>query len=374
MNKKSVLKTDFYDNFTCIADKCTYTCCHGWSIYLDKLHYEYYKKIGVRDLDKETTRIDENLWKMVLREDGSCPYCDETGLCELILNYGKDILCKTCQLFPRIHNDAGEYVEVTVSNACPAVLTMLQRRDSQITFISDVCDEISVVTNNINRELWNVRNLIIDLIQIEDLPLWTRLYLCYSLTEKIRNKNDINMLIEQYNSVEYILDIYKQLSLMTSNLDLKLRMLYSFLKTIYNSESKDKHEKQYHEFFLYIGKMEFEDIKTLWLDFQVVYERYNRFFENIIVNHAFGNLVCDNRKKLQYSVFNMIEEFSLIIFTWFVDWIRNDKKVSEGNLNEIVCYYARKLEHQDQQSMLQYIREVEKEGWMDCGHIFVMLR
>jgi hypothetical protein len=251
---------------------------------------------------------------------------------------------------------------------------MLQRRDSQITFISDVCDEISVVTNNINRELWNVRNLIIDLIQIEDLPLWTRLYLCYSLTEKIRNKNDINMLIEQYNSVEYILDIYKQLSLMTSNLDLKLRMLYSFLKTIYNSESKDKHEKQYHEFFLYIGKMEFEDIKTLWLDFQVVYERYNRFFENIIVNHAFGNLVCDNRKKLQYSVFNMIEEFSLIIFTWFVDWIRNDKKVSEGNLNEIVCYYARKLEHQDQQSMLQYIREVEKEGWMDCGHIFVMLR
>ena len=40
------VKPDFYDNFKCIADKCTDSCCIGWEIDVDETALEKYNKIN----------------------------------------------------------------------------------------------------------------------------------------------------------------------------------------------------------------------------------------------------------------------------------------------------------------------------------------
>ena len=39
-------KPQYYDNFTCIADRCPDTCCAGWQIVIDDISLENYGKIS----------------------------------------------------------------------------------------------------------------------------------------------------------------------------------------------------------------------------------------------------------------------------------------------------------------------------------------
>ena len=40
-----LLKPDYYDEFTCIADKCTISCCREWKINIDDETYRNWKTI-----------------------------------------------------------------------------------------------------------------------------------------------------------------------------------------------------------------------------------------------------------------------------------------------------------------------------------------
>ena len=37
--------TDFYKDFYCIGDKCSDTCCVGWSIMIDEDTYRFYTRL-----------------------------------------------------------------------------------------------------------------------------------------------------------------------------------------------------------------------------------------------------------------------------------------------------------------------------------------
>ncbi len=38
-------KPQYYDNFTCIADRCPATCCAGWQIVIDEKSLEKYNHV-----------------------------------------------------------------------------------------------------------------------------------------------------------------------------------------------------------------------------------------------------------------------------------------------------------------------------------------
>ena len=40
---KNILKEEFYDDFSCIADRCSFTCCEGWDIIVDNDTYHKWK-------------------------------------------------------------------------------------------------------------------------------------------------------------------------------------------------------------------------------------------------------------------------------------------------------------------------------------------
>ncbi len=370
----SVLKTDFYDEFECVADKCNYTCCQGWSVYVDELHYNYYKSLGVANLNTNLKKTKEKYWKFIMDEKGYCPYFSENGLCGLILKYGSDVLCKTCQLFPRSHKLNGEYLEMTVSNACPAVVSMFEKRDVPITFVTDVTDEIVIDEKKVDDDLVCLRNEIIDILQTRDLPMWARLYMGYNIAYKVRKKESVDAIKEQFMSGDYIVGLYSQLISLETNVDVKMKMLYGFLQTLYNEESKDVHEERYHKLFKYVEKVDIELLKTEWDEFQKECTSHSILMEHISVNYAFDHIICSDRKRFQYSVFLLLMEYSLILFIWFIHWLTNDKTFKDNEFNEIICYCARKLDHMDESGILPYVRQFEKDGWLENGYIYILLK
>ena len=56
---KKFLKPIFYDEFSCVADKCRNTCCAGWNIYVDDAIAEKYEKNNIKLNDKQCMILDE---------------------------------------------------------------------------------------------------------------------------------------------------------------------------------------------------------------------------------------------------------------------------------------------------------------------------
>ena len=138
------MQPDYYEDFTCIADRCSFTCCREWKIGVDEDTFAKWKhtltpeEMCVADRWQQTKK--EKLSGYVRKKDGSrviglneeknCPFLNDKKLCRLVLAYGDEILSQTCQLFPReIHTFNEDVTEYALMPSCPAVIDLLRKRE-----------------------------------------------------------------------------------------------------------------------------------------------------------------------------------------------------------------------------------------------------
>lgn len=103
-----LLKPDYYDEFTCIADKCTISCCREWKINIDDETYRNWKTIqppsevpGHRSCLQAYTMKKDGSRIMKMTEEHDCPFLAKNRLCYLVSAYGDSMLSETCQIFSR---------------------------------------------------------------------------------------------------------------------------------------------------------------------------------------------------------------------------------------------------------------------------------
>lgn len=101
-----LLKPDYYDEFTCIADKCTISCCREWKINIDDETYRNWKTIqppsevsGHRSCLQAYTMKKDGSRIMKMTEEHDCPFLAKNRLCYLVSAYGDSMLSETCQIF-----------------------------------------------------------------------------------------------------------------------------------------------------------------------------------------------------------------------------------------------------------------------------------
>lgn len=138
------MKPDYYEDFTCIADRCSFTCCREWKIGVDEDTFVKWKHTltpdGMYDTDRGKQAKKEKLSGYVRKKGGSrviglndkkdCPFLNDKKLCRLVLTYGDEILSQTCQLFPReIHTFNEDVTEYALMPSCPAVIDLLRKRE-----------------------------------------------------------------------------------------------------------------------------------------------------------------------------------------------------------------------------------------------------
>ena len=131
------VKPDYYEQFSCIADLCSMTCCQEWKIAVDDATAHKWKQLAPPDgmkTRKKNLKAFTTYWEngCVIALDGEhrCPFLNEQALCRLVSQYGDAVLSETCQIFPREVEQFESRCEYSLMSCCPEAVDLLNRADT----------------------------------------------------------------------------------------------------------------------------------------------------------------------------------------------------------------------------------------------------
>ena len=121
---------DFYFDFQCKADKCLHSCCKNWEIDIDDESISRFKNLP----ENESAEIFANIQDMdgscfKLKDDGCCPFLEESGLCRLIKKYNEDFVPYICREHPRFYNEYETYCECGLGLSCEETVSLICEED-----------------------------------------------------------------------------------------------------------------------------------------------------------------------------------------------------------------------------------------------------
>lgn len=116
----SLFAPSYYPNFRCIAGDCRHSCCIGWEIDIDPQTLSKYRSLPPKERKQilAHTVTAKGITSFRLAAEDRCPFLTQSGLCQLILTHGEDILCHICREHPRFYNHFSQRTEMGVGLCC----------------------------------------------------------------------------------------------------------------------------------------------------------------------------------------------------------------------------------------------------------------
>lgn len=127
------LRTKLVSEFVCTADKCADTCCKHWSMQLDFVMLEKYKK----DAPELLPAVEEdNDGTFIMRKDTQTGYCVKftDGKCGIQMSHGEKFLGDACSLYPRITRNIADTAVMTATMSCPEIARIALYGDNPFAF------------------------------------------------------------------------------------------------------------------------------------------------------------------------------------------------------------------------------------------------
>lgn len=122
---------DYYMDFKCIADQCKHTCCQGWEVEIDEDSLSRFEKIP--DIADQIEIGEDVHFKLLANE--VCPFLRDDGLCEMIVQYGEQMLCQTCTDHPRFRNFWEDRVEMGLGMVCEEAARLILSREKPMELV-----------------------------------------------------------------------------------------------------------------------------------------------------------------------------------------------------------------------------------------------
>ena len=138
------------------------------------------------EVDSRAAEPDEPL----LRQDEHrvCVLLDPDGLCHVQKQFGHEALCRVCREYPRFHREFGNLTEHGVSLSCPTAYALAVGAPLQWERWED---EAPIVPNELDPDAYlrlrRGRELALELLGREELPLWQRIALVRRLAAAMQN-------------------------------------------------------------------------------------------------------------------------------------------------------------------------------------------
>lgn len=163
------VKPDFYDNFTCIADKCRHSCCLGWEIDIDDDSLRRFMAVEGEFGEYMRRNIElEPSPHFVLGKDERCPFLRGDGLCRMILTLGEDSICDICREHPRFYNELPGRLEAGLGLCCEEATRLLLAGTEHLDLVTSGEDE------GVEDELLSLRDEIYDILRHDELSFSQR--------------------------------------------------------------------------------------------------------------------------------------------------------------------------------------------------------
>lgn len=344
---------DYYNKFSCVADKCEDTCCAGWQILIDDESIEKYKKEHEND-----ERIDwEN--EVFHHQDGKrCAFLNEKNLCDMYTQWGKDSLCITCDRYPRHIEEFENIREYTLSLSCPEVAKLILGLKDKVTFVEKE-DELEEVDEDFDGLMYSllveIRELLYKILQDRTVSIEYRVAMILNLSRKCQDCIEewdvfaINEIINDFgvNFEKYVDEIekdfcwdyyettfprFKRLYDLEVLNDLWADMTDEAAEMIF-SDGSIKCNELHNDFITWFDENN-PDNSIMWE--QILIYFVSTYFCGAVYD---GNVIG----KVETAVTSLVCIYDMLM----ARWIKNDYSLSFDDIVFVTYMYSRELEHSD---------------------------
>lgn len=285
-----MLTPDYYNKFTCIADKCPITCCKEWKIAVDADTNRRWKKLLPPDNIPECRK---NLSAYTTKKDGQrvigldamhrCPFLDDAKLCRLVSAYGDSVLSETCATFPREYHTFHDHKEAMLMPCCPAVIDLW--RDTLLDF-----PQVSEPD-----ALFLIRTSIMDLIQDTNISIEEALLESfYILSELAKNAPITIAKVTEYFSPASLAELrtaIRDVELPAADTWIECNELLQDLSVNYIEEGL---YTRYLNPLMRLAEdftADCSDFSSTRSEFQAAMQDYTLLFRNFLANEIFSDLI-----------------------------------------------------------------------------------
>ena len=369
------LKEVFYDDFSCIADRCSFTCCEDWEISID--HDTYNKWL---EDEEQSGSIGRNVRITKRRKDieyyikmgphKRCPFLNRAGLCNIVIDHGDTYLPKTCRVFPRQENNLMDLHEYSLSCACPSVVDIINDLKGKVSFTYEGDESIR---DNLPSE-YGIRKAMIAMMQNSILPLKDRIVLIFHMLLSVRNEPLVaEEILSRCREDEYLLS----LAGMWSGIEIdyndswqEINELFVDIVQNYQKEKKySKYLKNLPEFSENMGSV---NSLTQWTNFIADFGQYERLIENCIVSKIFADCISDDIDEMIIAFQIVIIEYLMVRYSVFVYWLMNNH-MDYSVIRDYIVIYSRIIGY-NQEGIREFWKDSFDEAVWELGYLLLLTR
>jgi len=374
---KKEIKPDYYDTFTCIADKCSFTCCQDWKIAVDDDTYKKWSCLSLTNqnnhsLDqyvkqKDGTRV------IALNEQKHCPFLNEQKLCNLVLHFGDEVLSETCASFPRQIHEFADRKEYSLVSCCPEVVDLMNQQD-KICFTKNMFDGDEDI-------LLQIRTMMITIMQNQRFSISKSLMMIFYILLDIYQKESVlKEEIDEYkdeavlNELSDTIDNMKFLSLDTfeENNELFLDMTENYRKQeIYSSHLEaiavmaENLSRDYDKRKMILQLQEFEK----------QFSSHEKLFRNYLVVEIFSNsLMPESDLESIVAMMQWIAmEYAMMRHSIFLRWLLDEQeKLSYTMIRNNIVVISRMMGY-DQEDIYEYLENSFESLIWEWGYLALLI-
>ena len=365
------VKPNYYNKFSCIADKCEATCCAGWQIVIDEESLERYEKEQRPYGEILRQRID---WEEGVFKQDSCKRCaflKEDNLCEMYENLGEESLCATCTNYPRHIEEFENLREITLAISCPEVARIILEQKEPVSFLEEEIEgeeeEFEDFDPFFFSYLEDARAIILSILQNRSLSVAVRVALIQSMAEEMQeiiegaDLFELADVFEKYEDETYfanaVAQVEKELKAFCEDASESFRYSKAVFGRLYEleylSDDWEAYLEQCWNSLYGAGAQGYQEIQKKFrswciqeakcghLNMEIILEQLLVYF---IFTYFCGAVYDDNViGKIKMSV----DSVNIIYEMLAVKWIEQDEQLSAKDIQQIVYHYSRELEHSD---------------------------
>ncbi len=187
----------YYKEFSCVADRCTDTCCAGWEIMIDPASLKKYRKtkgpLGNRL--HNSIRWGQGSFR---RHGQRCAFLDDSGLCDLYTEGGPGMLCMTCRTYPRHIEEFEGVREISLCLSCIEAARIVLGRREPVRFLEferkGPQEDYGDFDFFLYTKLTDARELALEILQDRSRPLGERASMALALAHDLQSRVDANRL------------------------------------------------------------------------------------------------------------------------------------------------------------------------------------
>ena len=162
-----LIAPDYYEDFSCIAGECKHSCCVGWEIDIDEETLACYEAVDGAFGERLRAGIERTQEGACFRlcEDERCPFLNENGLCDIILNLGEKALSQICTDHPRFCSFYSDRTEIGLGLCCEEAGRLILSREEKMKLVVLQDDGAEEPLSWEEDRLFRIRNQLFDLAQ-----------------------------------------------------------------------------------------------------------------------------------------------------------------------------------------------------------------